>query len=223
MIICHLSDTHSQFPEIPSEAEIIVHSGDLFPNCSSDDPVRQREYQRLWLNQNADNIKEWIKDKPFLFCSGNHDYLDWEFETFLKSYGIKAKCLNDKLIEFKGKTWYGFPYINITGGDWNYELPPEQMEKYVQIIKRQIIEFGKPLDILVAHSPPFKILDYFGLNNFGVEAFSHWLQEEFETFPNLMLCGHIHSAHGRKVFTDTVYKDKKIIINSATVVNLVEV
>ena len=47
MKICHISDTHGTFPNLHGNFDIIVHSGDLFPN-SYNLPNKQKEaeYQK---------------------------------------------------------------------------------------------------------------------------------------------------------------------------------
>lgn len=223
MKIIHLSDTHGFFPDIP-ECDLVIHSGDFFTNCVGDNPSIQKEFQKDWLASRINTIVNWIGPRPFFFCSGNHDYIDSHFQRMLNENGApKARCLNDKLYSWEGLTFYGFPYINVTGGDWNFELSPEKMTRMVSHLKNQISSLDKPLDFFIAHSPPKGILDSYRGISYGVVDFSDWIRDDFESYPSYSLFGHIHSAHGKKILTDPISKTTKSFINSATTISIIEV
>src|SRR5690606_6580015 len=105
--------------------------------------TEQKEYERQtnWLLKHNEFINSWAK-KDIIFCSGNHDYINYSSETFIN-------CTN-KLIEYNGYKIYGFPYIPFYSGRWNYELPLQKSIEIVNSIYRNI----QNIDILITHCPP---------------------------------------------------------------------
>jgi Icc-related predicted phosphoesterase len=222
------SDTHGYFPEIPKEAEFVIHSGDFLPNISRGDWTKEISYQQAWVKRNSETIKEWIDGRDFLFCSGNHDFI-FNLEELLLESGIKAIDLNNKKVIYKNIKFYGFPYINYIQGEWNYETDDEQIEQRVRVLRDEILDNG--IDCLVAHSPIYGILDCslvqrdrnkniikaYGVN-YGIrrlaDFFTYTIPEN--KIPSFYLHGHVHSHYGK----DEIGEMK--IYNSATIVQLVD-
>lgn len=194
MRINHISDTHGNFPKMPGNYDVVVFSGDFFPSTkyhSLLDKTQEISNQKLWLERNIENVKAWLNDKPFLFILGNHDFVDpdW-FEEKLNNHDIEAVNLTDKLVEFQGIGFYGFPWIPSIDGTWNYECSSEELKvkanEAYKIIKHSMVE------VLVSHGPINKILDLtFSYEHVG-NMFISDLLEKVDYF----LCGHIHEAKG---------------------------
>jgi hypothetical protein len=70
-----------------------------------------------------EKFKEWIGEVPFLFVLGNHDFISPEHvETQLCANEIKAINLTNKLVNFEGDKFYGFPYVPYINGNFNYGI-----------------------------------------------------------------------------------------------------
>lgn len=212
----HVSDTHGYFPTLPTEGKIVIHSGDLCPNKTRGHRETEVKYQSEWVKKNALTFKDWIGDRPFLFCMGNHDFTPYVCRI-LREVGIDAVDITSTRYVRDGVRYYGFPFIPYIEGEWNGEMFPSQMQREVDHLQE---ELEKGVDILVAHAPIANILDCEGVNeHWGIShmanMFSYKLDEK--NWPKAYLCGHVHGNHG------TTHLDKMLISNAATTVHLVEV
>ncbi len=199
MKILHISDTHSFFPDLEGDFDVVVHSGDWLPNKPSKLPGTEAEFQEAWITKKANDIKVWLKGKPLLFCQGNHDFIDNKVqERILVNAGINAICLDNKIVKFRGYNFYGFPYVTWIDGAWSNEKTSEGMllevDKLVSLVNKSQI------DIIVAHSPPGGVLDEaHGGNHFGNNHMTNAIIHKFTMFPKAYLCGHIHEQGGKAV------------------------
>lgn len=223
MKFIHASDTHAYFPDLKGDFEFVVISGDFFPN-SCFDPNRGKfqqevKFQEKWMKKNIETFREWVQGKPVLWSSGNHDFFNPC--EMLSSYGIEIIDLDNKVVEYKGLVWYGFPYVNYIRGDWNFEKEkPEMKNKIDQFIER--LKQAKALDrldVLVAHSPPYGVLDkssrqYSGRsenigNHFIVNAINYALQSKLKAY----LCGHNHNMNAFVIIDDIFYSNAAVGID----------
>lgn len=245
MIICHGSDWHgnrfklesgevvSVFPEIKEEFDIFVMSGDFLPNfrwgCNKNksDLKEEIKYQENWCRLYAKDLKKCIHDKPFLFSSGNHDFINPC--KILKEHGINAIDLDDKVVEFMGYTWYGFPYIPMMNDNWNHERDSNDMraEIIMMINRLKDAKVYNKLDILVAHCPLHGLLDftkYYGNEHCGNSHMNSALIYQMEKLPILYLCGHIHENGGGTAWLDSFDRAEPgmFISNAATTYNILD-
>jgi len=50
MRIAHISDTHGTFLKIPKFTELVVHSGDIFPNANFFSTKQaESDFQKFWI------------------------------------------------------------------------------------------------------------------------------------------------------------------------------
>jgi Icc-related predicted phosphoesterase len=227
MLIQHISDNHGYFPDLPGEFDVVVCSGDFFPynknqslgkrnielepNRTSAKRKAEIEFQKKWLFTNIETIREWIKGKPFIWCSGNHDFLNPC--QILNDYGIETIDLDNKVVEYKGLVWYGFPYIPELRNCWNFECTHDRLRKEVNIFLQRLkdAEMFHKLDIIVAHCPPNGILDmtdkeeHIG-NPFINSAITYQLTNPLK----LYLCGHVHPANGILSIGGTTFSNAAI-------------
>jgi len=202
MRIFHVSDNHGYFPKLPGDFDVVIHSGDFFPNHVFG-PNRHRlsvleeelSFQRRWIRYHIDTIKNWVKNKPFLFCSGNHDFIDPC--PFLLESGLQAVNLDNKVTEFNGLTLYGFPWVPFIEGGWNFELQDLEIRSETNRMKQKLEQSKAIPDILVTHCPPYGKLDSVGpAIRLGNQFLTNSLIYSFKQLPKLLLCGHIHSGYG---------------------------
>lgn len=217
MKICHVSDNHSVFYPLEGKFDIIIHSGDMLPNHRPRLKLQEPLFQRDWIRDNSENFKRWIGDKTFIFCSGNHDYTDPVSE--LVDLGINAINTNNRVFELNGYKLYAFPYVPYIGV-WNWEAKERDMRDKVDTL---VDVFDKTdIDILVAHCPPYGILD---LNSIGTHIGNlpmlKALENSIKKFPKLYLTGHCHEANG---YEEVLIGDKILkVSNAATSYRIIEI
>lgn len=196
MRIKHFSDNHSEFLKLTGLFDLICSTGDFLPNYGYHikSVITEQSLQLDWIRQHQINIKEMIKDKPFVFINGNHDFLDsWLFEQELISFGIKAKDVTNKIVNIENTNFYGFSYIPETGGGWANELNPKAM----QLAVNELIDVLKTnsIDVLLLHCPPTGTISGQYANKILANALNY-LSDEHK--PKLILAGHLHLANGIK-------------------------
>ncbi len=212
--ICHLSDTHSSFPRIDPNCDVIVHTGDFFGNYNPMDRVLEEHLQLNWLRQNLETIRVWLNDKPLIFVGGNHDFAS-PILTLLAA-GFEAYEATNNVVNWGGLSFYGLPYVPAMSGSWNWELCPVSMQYAVDDMRD--ILYKNEVDILLAHAPPYGILDKNGHGNHcGSQALKNML--EHNSIPSLshVLFGHLHEQGG------TVHMYNNMLLsNAATTCNYIE-
>jgi Icc-related predicted phosphoesterase len=222
MRLCHVSDTHGKFPRLYGRYDAVIHTGDLFPNSAavmSGNKNLEMSFQLKWLRESLTEIKSWLGGHPFLYVPGNHDFLNsalMEFE--LRSIGLEAFDLTDKLLTFRGVNFYGFPYVPYISGMWNYECQVPEMQKEVD--KMVEVINNNPVDVLACHGPPYKMLDLtMGNEIVGNQVMNTALDYKVknEMLPSYYLCGHIHEANGMSV------RNGMMVSNAATTRHIIEV
>lgn len=221
MRICHISDTHGHFPKLFGRYDVVVHTGDLFPNSHFVyvDQAKERHFQLMWLRDNMHEFKVWLQGHPFLYVPGNHDFLDSSLLEFeLRKEGLEAFDLTNKLLTFQGVNFYGFPYVPAINGMWNYEreLPEmqDELDGLIDTLNKNYV------DVLACHSPPYKVLDLsMGNELLGSTAISDALDYKIsrDMQPAYYLCGHIHEANGVSI------RNGMVVSNAATTRHILEV
>lgn len=221
--VLHISDTHGHFPQLYGRFDVVVHSGDFFPNsqyCGNNNQL-EMAFQMDWLKQKAQTVKEWLRGHPFLFTMGNHDFLHADIVTMVlgQEAGLtNVRCLHDRVVDHQGVKFYGFPYVPTISGSWNYErdIPEMQQEtdKMVSVLNQEKV------DVLVCHCPPYQMLDLtIGNQLIGNTVMNNALdyQIEKEKMPTHYLCGHCHEAHGMAM------RNGVLVSNAAITQHIVEI
>jgi len=229
MLICHISDCHGQLIDLPGEFDVVVCSGDFFaynksesfgkrgielePNRTAAKRKAEIEFQKIWLLTNIKAIKEWIKGKPFIWSSGNHDFLNPC--QILNDNGIEAIDLDNKVVEYKSFVWYGFPYVPKIRNCWNFECTPDELRKEVNTFLRRLkdAKMFDRLDILVAHCPPDGILDTYDAKkeqHIGNPFINSTITYQLTNPLKLYLCGHAHPSNGVLSIGSTTFSNAAI-------------
>lgn len=222
MRIMHVSDTHGRFPRLYGRYDVIVHTGDLFPNShhvSTGNRVQEAIFQHNWLRDEMKEFKTWLGGHPFLYVPGNHDFTPSAMMEFdLRNEGIEAFDLTDKMLTFQGVNFYGFPYVPAINGMWNYEreIPEMQVE-----VDKMVLELNKQyVDVLACHAPIHKCLDLsMGNEILGSTVIANALDYKVsrDMLPANYLCGHIHEANGMSL------RNGMLVSNAATTKHIIEV
>jgi len=209
MRLCHVSDSHGQFLPMYGRYDVVVHSGDFFPDPPGNPQFKDQVglWQLDWLEHNIPAMKVWLNSSPFLFTLGNHDWADPTMMVqLLNNYGITAVCLHNKVIDYGNVHLYGFPYVPAINGQYNYEREVPEMKKEVRRMVNDINN-ADYVDILVCHAPPYQNLDLDISNQIlGSPVIANALDYEInpDKMPSYYLCGHIHSANGISKRNDLV-------------------
>lgn len=218
--ILHISDTHGKFPQLVGRFDVVVHTGDFFPNSVavySGNKTAEMLFQEEWLERQATNVKNWLRGYPFFFVLGNHDFiLPHRMEELLNLYGIKTQSLHEKVVSHENINFYGFPYVPYINGMWNYECDHDEMkdnlEKLVDTCNQTYI------DVIAAHAPINGHLDWYkgplGCSDMAF-AFDESISKDMT--PSFYLHGHIHESNGVTV------RNGLLISNAATTQNIIEI
>jgi Icc-related predicted phosphoesterase len=221
MRLCHISDTHGNFPKLYGRYDTVIHTGDFFPNSHHVFSNRNREmaFQLQWLRDNTANIKAWLGGHPLLYVPGNHDFLHPDFmEHELRSEGLEVLGLTDKITTFQGINFYGFPYVPPIDGSWNYERQLPEMQTEVDKLVEQVNKTY--VDVLACHAPLYQLLDLtIGNQLTGNTVMNNALDYKIDKnmMPAYYLCGHIHEAYGISI------RNGMVVSNAATTRHILEI
>jgi predicted phosphodiesterase len=175
-IVC-ISDTHTHHAEIRlPPGDVLVHAGD---------------FTRFGALEHAEEFDRWLGEQPFahrLVVSGNHEQnADW----FKSGHPVlrNATVLRDESVQVAGLSFYGcdfaWPSRFLSGPGSRYHAIPTGT------------------DVLIVHGPAHGYLDHVGQREGHAGAGCPDLRYEVaRAKPRLLVCGHIHSAHGVQQGTD---------------------
>tara|TARA_R110002020_G_scaffold354000_1_gene566818 strand:+ start:260 stop:943 length:684 start_codon:yes stop_codon:yes gene_type:complete len=181
--IAIISDLHQKIrviDNIPENVDLVLCAGDFSSRFV--DPRQCIE----WSAQCLSDISA-----PTIVISGNHDsYLETNPEQGAKifeNYGLTY--LQDQTINILGLKIHGSPWSVLHDGGWHFEKYDDELEAIWEKIPNDI-------DILLTHTPPYKILDGIAPQHWGSKS----LARRIYRFDNLILhaFGHIHESRGSK-------------------------
>lgn len=145
------------------------------------------------------------------YVNGNHDGTRYKSDGTPVDRAYGCILLEDRVVNLGGLLVAGL------GGSIRYN--PRGSNQYTDAeMRRRIIKmvphliynrtmYGRYLDILVTHSPPFGIHDEKDLPHTGFQNFL-WFLDKFK--PRLMLHGHIH-IYRNGTITETQYNETQIL------------
>jgi Icc-related predicted phosphoesterase len=216
MIIDAISDLHGFLPQLEG-GDLLIIAGDL--------TARDTEYQH-------DDFFVWLNDQSYtkkIFIAGNHDnYLQRNNEKFIKTLEKSdLDYLCDSGTEFEGLKIWGSPWtrsfegMNPKAKAFTLDTEEELAEKWELI--------PDDVDILVTHSPPYRILDEVdivtksGTKQFNVGSSSLWhylgqLSDD-SSKQRILICGHIHESYGRMKISNMKWDKCNLTIINASHVN----
>lgn len=222
MRLCHVSDTHGGFPRLLGRYDAVIHTGDFFPNTHHvviGEKAEEAKAQMVWLEGNIADMKQQLQGHPYFFVLGNHDFVpSQEVEAYLRSEGVKAFDLTDKIVSYQGVNFYGFPYVPSINGMWNYERELPEMQ--VEVDKMVTVLNSSYVDVLACHAPMYKCLDLsYGNDILGSTVIANAMDYQINKGmqPMAYLHGHIHEAHGLTV------RNGMLVSNAAITYQIIEV
>jgi Icc-related predicted phosphoesterase len=191
MKLTFISDTHGlhkhytseSFNNLLGQGDVLIHAGDI---------------SSLGKKSEIYGFLKWISNVDYthkVFIAGNHD---WWFEknTELPNefQDKNVHYLFDSMIEIDGLKIYGSPW-QPEFYNWAFNLPRNGSE-----LGSKWSNIPQDLDILVTHSPPYKILDKTPSGeSVGCELL---FNKVMEVRPKIHVFGHIHWSFGKTNFMD---------------------
>jgi hypothetical protein len=203
MRIVAVSDLHGYLPEI-SPCDLLIVAGDVCidrfgPFLAVHDP----DQQKAWFNR---TVRPWLAAAPAkhrILTWGNHDWCGQKC-SFAADSPAQAST-SDLQIVVDEATSVPLPprrdsSLSVWATPWSNQFlnwafmksPPELELVYAAI--------PEGIDVLVSHQPPYGYGDrYRDVGSGKVEHLgSHELLAAIKRVkPKLVICGHIHDAHGR--------------------------
>lgn len=235
--IVHVSDQHGMIPSrngfanLLSIADLVVLSGDLFPNSTRGVRSVEQTFQEEWLvgrvvhpvnnkhHGSRTPLELWLEflgELPVLVVGGNHDYID--FAKFVGGFR-RENLLTHNLaasgpVELCGLRFAGITEIPWINGEWNNETVPTELRRATYDL------FDQNPDVIVSHSPPAGIL----AGPYGSEPLTDCLSYR-EHNVKAVLFGHAHEDGGKiieETFGDST-SQPVVFSNAACHVNSVKI
>ena len=213
MRILILGDPHGKIPK-SSKADLILCTGDLgnadlireyFFKYTLNDlnwhkilPKKEiKEAYEQTINSSIEVINSLGKTNiPVLLIFGNADLLDKDVKELNKKFKFKLNSLEREIKKFKNikvihKIVVRFKGLKIAGLNYSNK------DRDIKFLNKT-----KELDILLNHSPPYKILDLAMpiKKHLGSKIILKYIKL---AKPRYLICGHIHEAKGIKKFEET--------------------
>jgi Icc-related predicted phosphoesterase len=196
MRLAHFSDIHGcieSLMQTPLDGvDVVVNTGDLFPNSSRGNREIEVAYQRAWVGEWVDQLATWIGNRPFVTLMGNHDFYEGLAADLIRC-GVKAcPIVGSHATVLDGLCFAGFGEIPYIAGEWNGEAREPELAALVEDT------FDLQPDILVTHAPPAGILD----EDLGKEGGISALTSALAYCPHKIkvhLFGHMHQDGGKMV------------------------
>ncbi len=185
MKVAVIADMHGNLNFKVSEAELLLIAGDICP--AYHDFLASVDMQADWLNC---EFRNWLKEQPVknvVICPGNHDWIFEKDISKVPDLGKDTHYLIDKSIKILGLKIYGTPW-QLPFCSWAFNLREEGLKLCWEDIPEDI-------DILLCHSPPYKIMDTEGRNysHIGSKSLSNRI---IDIKPKVVAFGHNHNNYG---------------------------
>lgn len=184
MKIVATSDTHFPFdPKAVPDGDVFVLAGDLM-----NEGTPAEWHPRL-------ECLAALPHKHKLFVPGNHDYYTQHFRGLARSQlrreaGVTMVDEVEPWITIDGVRFLCLPFVTGLPG-WARNVEEDWLYRWLM----NTLDFDPAPDVIVSHSPPYKILDACGKENYGALAYNKWFHDE-GTKPDVWICGHIHESYG---------------------------
>jgi Icc-related predicted phosphoesterase len=216
--IVALSDLHGYLPDDIPQCDVVCIAGDICPLEIQNDIIRSVSWFLLDFKKWADNLP---CDKV-IFVGGNHDFFLYEsgakhyfnavdaMKRLLGSHRNETKLiyLQDNSYEYKGKKFYGSPWIADLSR-WAFYETDEELKKIWNMIP-------KCCDVLITHMPPKigtcgTVLQsgcFNTIQDYGSQVLADIVKERDIKYH---IFGHVHSGcHNETIFNNTKFVNVSI-------------
>jgi Icc-related predicted phosphoesterase len=151
-----------------------------------------------------------VLNKPLYYVRGNHAHRVEHGPYGPRTHPWGAVDLDGRTVEANGLLMAGFEgSMRYNRGPFQY-TEGEMTLKVARVVPRLFLNrlhHGRFLDVLVTHSPPYRVGDDTDLCHTGFKVF-RWFLRLFQ--PRWMLHGHIHLYHPSAVTHRTFHKSEVI-------------
>ncbi|MBE7640755.1 metallophosphoesterase [Salegentibacter sp. BLCTC] len=193
-LIC-ISDTHNKHEQISiPDGDILIHAGDITEGGT------EREVR---------NFLEWFASQPHkhkIFIAGNHDfYFEKASDKEIKEIIPKnVSYLKDNTVSINNIKFWGSP---ITPGDGTWAFNNKQ----TQSINKHWEQIPEDTQILITHTPPYKIKDI--LKNGQHAGCASLLKILQKRQIKIHIFGHVHDSYGVTSITGTKFINASCLDN----------
>lgn len=149
---------------------------------------------------------------PCYYVWGNHDAPELQADGQVLHTVRGGMCLEDRCVVHQGLTFAGL------GGSLRYKREGEHLYTEMEMMRRawqlaprlffNRLRYGRYLDVLMTHAPPWGIHNGPDYPHHGFRAFL-WLMDHFR--PRYLIHGHIHLTYGYDPTTESIYRDTQVI------------
>jgi len=202
MKIIGISDIHGLLMDVKSfpQGDVLCIAGDISPLKAQ----RNMPQMISWLRKRFITWAEEVPVEKIILVAGNHDFIfetvteenNWRFEAIqsLNILSDKIKYLEDSSFTYKGKVFYGSPWV----------VGPKGWAFYDETKKLKMIEYSMPddVDVAIFHQP----LEYGG--NGKVLQVPSWMIGSTLPTDDFKNDEHLHPSFG-SVALDNIVEDKK--------------
>jgi Icc-related predicted phosphoesterase len=180
MKLCAIADLHGRLPAV-EPCDVLLLAGDVCPDLFGlpwGDPSITRVRQEEWLRDVYAPWEAEIPARHILMTPGNHDWISRLPE------GLRTVMMIDAGCTIEGLNFWATPWIEEIGF-WNYQAPRAYR-------REAFAEIPVGLDVLIAHSPAFGVLDKtYGGDHAGCPELRSAV---YRAQPRVMVHGHIHEG-----------------------------
>jgi hypothetical protein len=229
MRIAAVSDLHGQLPAIPP-CDLLIVAGDVCPDAVDRQPCFfAPELQKAWFDR---EVRPWLAAAPAahkVLTWGNHDVCGERCNFDSDQPGVAdsgtlhiLKAQATSIPDGEGRvTVWASPWCNPCG-IWAFIRSRPELEAIYDTIPAGI-------DVLVSHQPPFGHCD--GTVDFGSTRVTPGGSKELlkaidRVKPKVVICGHIHEAHGSaerngtRIFNVSVVDERYRLVHPATIIDV---
>jgi Icc-related predicted phosphoesterase len=227
MRIVALSDQHGHLPEIP-QCDLLIIAGDVCPDrIGPFSAVHAPEQQKSWFDR---QVRPWLAVAPAthkVLTWGNHD---WCGQLCSFRGDSPTPSTTTQILVDEGTTVStGEGAISIWATPWSNRFMHWAFMKAPEALEAVYAEIPMKVDVLVSHQPPY------GFGDRAVDVYAgkarHLGSRELlaaieRARPRVVICGHIHSGHGRSeyhgvpIYNVSLVDEQYRLVHQPTVIEL---
>lgn len=199
-LIC-ISDTHNKHDQITiPNGDVLIHTGDFTEGGTKREVIA---------------FLEWFAAQPHhykIFIAGNHDfYFEKYSEDKIKEIiPENIHYLKESGITLNGIKFWGSP-VSPGDGSWAFN------KNALQEIDRHWKQIPQDTQILITHTPPYKIMDV--LNNGKHIGCASLLKILDNREIKVHIFGHVHNSYGSTTVAGTKFINASILDDKYRVLN----
>lgn len=194
MQILAIADIHGAFNNLIKvltnvASDLIVIAGDLSPYG---DP---KGYEPVF-----DILMKYGGGRDVVVVAGN---MDSPSLVRYKPPKENIKILHGEIVKIQNLLIIGFSGGLISPFFTYFELPDEELERLINLVKEKLNSLENNTLVIVSHTPPYntKVDITFSGNHVGSKSLRKFIEE---LKPHAVICGHIHEARGYEFIGKTL-------------------